>query len=304
MAEFDAEAARRYRVETDAYAKDLLRAVEREIAIAPVRRVLDGTYRRVIPASPYARGAMVRDIRGTYSLVDIEMGALPLADALGVLDPADPRVSEYLDVIEDLLDKGKIDDRFWTGFAGLVKYLFLDLIYLRRDEVQNFLRLWMNNYAAWVTVEGGLNEPSSLKQFKGDPAKKPDSGDLGSVGWFVEGFRNLLVMEDGQSLWLAKATPRAWLEQGKKISVKNAPTHFGTVAYEIISDADNGKITATVEMPTRKNPASVVLRLRHPKSAPMMSVTVNGKPWTEFNRDKETITLNGLTGQMTVTAKY
>jgi hypothetical protein len=143
---------------------------------------------------------------------------------------------------------------------------------------------------------------------------------LGSTGWFVESFRNLLVMEDGQSLWLARATPRAWLEQGKKISVKNAPTHFGTMAYEIVSDMDNGKINATIEMPSRKAPKEVVLRFRHPKAAPIKGVTVNGpstgstgspqagsgqgRPWTEFNKDKETITLKGLTGTVAVTVQY
>lgn len=136
------------------------------------------------------------------------------------------------------------------------------------------------------------------------PAKNPGSSDLGSFGWFVEGFRNLLVMEDAQSLWLARATPRAWLEQGKKIGVKNAPTYFGTVGYEIVSDADNGKINATIDMPARKAPKEVVLRFRHPKAAPLKSVTVNGKNWKDFNPEKETITLKGLTGTVTVTAKY
>ena len=89
-----------------------------------------------------------------------------------------------------------------------------------------------------------------------------------------------------------------------KISVKNAPTPFGAAAYEIVSDVDNGKINATIEMPTRKAPKEVILRFRHPKTAPIKGVTVNGKPWTEFNKDKETITLKGLTGQVTVTAQY
>jgi hypothetical protein len=40
----------------------------------------------------------------------------------------------------------------------------------------------------------------------------------------MENFRDMLVMENGQSLWLARATPRVWLEQGKKIAVKNACT--------------------------------------------------------------------------------
>ena len=84
-----------------------------------------------------------------------------------------------------------------------------------------------------------------------------DAPDNGTAGWFMENFRNLLVMEEGQSLWMARATPRVWLEQGKRIAVKNAPTYFGTLAYEIVSDVDNGKITATVEMPSRNPPKSV-----------------------------------------------
>ena len=87
--------------------------------------------------------------------------------------------------------------------------------------------------------------------------------------------------------------------------MKNAPTHFGTVAYEIVSDVDNGKINATVEMPSRNPPQrSRGLRLRHPKAAPIKSVTVNGKDWNDFNKDKETIELKGLTGTVAVTAKY
>ena len=121
---------------------------------------------------------------------------------------------------------------------------------------------------------------------------------------FLERFRLMLVMEDGDTLWLARATPRAWLEQGKKISVKNAPTDFGTLAYEIVSDADRGKIAATVQMPSRKPPQAVLLRLRHPQAAPMKSVTVNGRPWTDFDPAKEVIRLHGLHGTIQVEATY
>jgi hypothetical protein len=70
----------------------------------------------------------------------------------------------------------------------------------------------------------------------------------------------MLVMEIGDVLWLARATPRAWLEQGQRIAVKNSPTHFGTVAYQIVSDVDHGTLGATVELPARKAPASMPLR--------------------------------------------
>ena len=42
------------------------------------------------------------------------------------------------------------------------------------------------------------------------------SSDNGTAGWFLENFRNMLVMEEGQSLWVARATPRVWLQDGKK----------------------------------------------------------------------------------------
>jgi hypothetical protein len=114
----------------------------------------------------------------------------------------------------------------------------------------------------------------------------------------------MLLMEIGETLWLARATPRAWLEQGRKIIVKGAPTHFGTAAYEIVSDVDNGTINATVEIPSRKVPKTVLLRLRHPQAASINRVTVNGKAWTEFDRSKESIRLEGQRGKLEVAAFY
>jgi len=86
--------------------------------------------------------------------------------------------------------------------------------------------------------------------------------------------------------------------------VQNSPTHFGTLAYEIVSDADHGKIVATIEMPSRKAPQEVLLRLRHPKAAPMRSVTVNGKDSKEFDAARELVRLTGATGRVTVEVSY
>jgi len=121
---------------------------------------------------------------------------------------------------------------------------------------------------------------------------------------FLERFRQMLIMEDGNALWLARAAPRAWFEQGKKISLRNAPTYFGQLAYEIVSDVDHGMITAKIEMPSRNPPKSVLLRFRHPKSASMKSVTVNGAAWKGFDPEKEIIRLGGEQGKVIVTASY
>ena len=157
----------------------------------------------------------------------------------------------------------------------------------------------MNTYAAMVGANGKLWEHWHLGSFADCTA--PDNG---TAGWFMENFRNMLMMEDGRSLWIARGTPRVWLEQAKRISVRNAPTYFGILAYEIISDVDNGKITATIKIPSRKPPKSIIVRCRHPKSVPIKSVIVNDKPWNEFNKYKEVIELAGLTGNVSVTANY
>ncbi len=307
--------ARNYFNEAEAYRKDILRAVKREVARSPVRRLSNGTYCSFIPLAAYTGGMMLSvDLKAPQrSLEDLIMGALPLAEPFSAVDANDNTIISTLNVMDENIEynegNGNLKLRkskdslagtwFWNSYSGLPKASHNANIYLLQDDVPNFLRFWMNSYAAMVGADGRLWEWGHLGEYTN--CTSPDNG---TAGWFMENFRNLLVMEDGQSLWVARATPRVWLEQGKKIAVKNAPTYFGTFAYEIVSDVDNGKITATVEIPSRNPPKSVLLRFRHPKASPIKSVRVNGQPWTGFNRDKEVIELMGFIGKVTVTASY
>jgi hypothetical protein len=321
LAEFDADAGRKYHEEAEAFRKDLRRAVEREVALSPVRLERDGMYHTYIPRMAYARGMTGLELNAPqYPDCDRFIGALALAEPFSALDANDFRMVDTLDVMEEMgtsvdavrareesrkqkgLDPN--DALFWHCFVELPKASHNANIYLLQDDVPNFLRFWMNTSVAMVGADGRFWEHWNLGNYGN--CTDPDNG---TAGWFMENFRNLLVMEDGPSLWIARATPRAWLEQGKKIEVKNAPTYFGTTAYEIVSDVDNGKITAIIEMPNRNPPKSVFLRFRHPKALPIKSVTVNGQPWTQFNNDKELIeltgaTVTGATGKTTVTAAY
>jgi hypothetical protein len=316
LAEFDPQAAWKYRGEADAFQKDLRRAVDREAALAPVRLGRDGKFRSFIPRMADARGLTGPEL-GAPQFPDCDkfIGALPLAEPYAALDANDSRMVDTLNVMEELgtsasavrereearQKKGLPADEawFWHPFAILPKASHNANIYLLQDDVPNFLRFWMNAYAAMVGANGKLWEHWHLGSYP--DCNDPDNG---TAGWFLENFRNLLVMEDGPSLWVARATPRAWLEQGRKVAVRNAPTCFGALTYEIVSDADHGRITATVEIQSRHPPRSILLRFRHPQAAPIKSVQVNGKRWTRFNQDKEIIELVGLTGTATVTATY
>ncbi len=318
LAQIDPGEGARLSVEAESYRKDLKAAVERSIACSPVVRVRDGTYRSFIPFACYVRGfasgawswrrpGSGAHVGGLYW--DTIQGAEALINPAELLPVQDPRVQGMLDVLEDrlLMENPKVAERTpgfdpakdwfahaaWHYQPGLERHAN---IHLAADDPPNFLRSWLNQYAALIlpNVDYTFREHTT--------AGPPDK--IFEEAAFLERFRDMLVMEEGDWLWLARATPREWLEQGKKIKVEAAPTHFGTVAYEIVSSTNDGKIKAIVAMPSRGGQAGVLLRFRHPTAAPIKTVTVNGRPWQQFDKDKEVIRLVGLIGTVAVEAAY
>jgi hypothetical protein len=118
--------------------------------------------------------------------------------------------------------------------------------------------------------------------------------------------RWLLVFEDPQSetLWLGKAIPRKWLDDGKTIKVSDAPTRWGRVGFAISSHLKDNTIVAELHLPSAFS-AVTNLRLRSPEGTKLNSVTLNGKPWTHFNADNEEVTIPaGTSGTIHVIARY
>jgi hypothetical protein len=315
LALFEPAAGAQMAAEAEAYRRDLRAALDRSIALTPVVPVRDGTYRSFIPFAPYVRGFAAgawgwRRCQGHVGAIywDTVQSADPLVSPSGLLSPQDQRVQGHLDVLEDrlLLENTKVHSRTagfdpekhwfshasWQYQCGLERHAN---IHLAADDVPNFLRSMLNQYA--VDIVPG--EYTFREHTTGGPPDK-----IYEESCFLERFRQMLVMEEGPSLWLARATPRPWFEHGRRILVKNAPTHFGVAGFEIVSEVDNGSMTASVDLPSRNPPSTLWLRLRHPKAAPLRSVTVNGKPWKQFDPQREVIELNQITGKIAVTARY
>ena len=315
LALLDPREGARLAAEAESYRQDLLASVERSITLTPVVRVRDGTYHSFIPFAPYVRGFASgawgwRRCQGHVGAIywDTVQSADPLISPSGLLSPQDRRVQGHLDVLEDrlLLENPKVaartpgfdPARHWFSHASWQYQCGLERhanIHLAADDSPNFIRSMLNQYA--VDIVPG--EYTFREHTTGGPPDK-----IYEESCFLERLRNMLILEDGDSLWLARATPRAWLQAGQKILVKNAPTHFGVVAYEIVSHVDAGKIAAKVELPVRRSPKSVLLRLRHPQAAPIRSVQVNGEAWTAFDPGLEAVQLAGLKGKVEILATY
>jgi hypothetical protein len=105
----------------------------------------------------------------------------------------------------------------------------------------------------------------------------------------------MLVFEepDSEVLWLAKATPRNWLEDGKTIAVTNAPTRWGRLSFQLHSHLKESRIEAKLLLPPIPESAQIKLRLRAPDGHRLRAVIVNGKPWNQFDAEQETVTMPG-----------
>ena len=293
------------------YRADLLRAFRWTQSRSPVVPLADGTWTPNHPSLLECFGNIDEFYLGedgnrvwAYS---VELGGHHLA-ANRLLDPQSEEVGWIMDYMEDchFFRCGYVDYRAentrkdifnFGGFSKLQPYYSRNAeIYAMRDEVKPFLRSYFNAMATLLSAEN----LSFWEHFLNGGAWNKTH----ETGWFLCQTAMMFAMERGDELWLAPMTPSAWLADGKKIEVKNAPTRFGRVSYSIVSSAAHGHIDAEIQPPTRDAPKRLVLRVRHPDGKPMRAVTVDGKPHRDFDPRKECVVLQPTGRPMTVRVAY
>ena len=147
----------------------------------------------------------------------------------------------------------------------------------------------------WTAVEG-----AKIDGTLGGPYCTPSEVSIPTFTKWMLVFEN----PDEPVVWLAKATPRAWLEQGKAITVADAPTRFGNVGYELHSDIDHGRVSGVLDLPKGYR-AATKLRLRVPGGKVLRAVALDGAPWTDFSTEQEIVNLpSGRQGKISVEATY
>jgi hypothetical protein len=250
------------------------RAIERGFGIATMLSTLvqlrDHTWISYVPSEALTP----RRILEQWYVTDVDTGgvhllrlkALPLTGEM-----ADSLLNDHED---NLYLKG------W-GMANEPVYNQQATAYLLRDEPKLAIRAFYS-YMACAFSHSAL-EPVEHRWTHGQYFGPPSTDGA----WF-ELYRHMLIHEwDNHTLMLGQATPRKWLEDGKKIEIARAPTYYGKMSMVIESQASSDKIVATVDMPDRSRPETLLLRLRHPQAKPIRSATVNGQNWTDFDKQKE-----------------
>jgi hypothetical protein len=273
-------------------ARKLRTATAQAFAAAAVRSPLvqlrDHTWIPYVPSEAFT----YHRILDQWYPSDVDTGAVHLL-RLKALPAAGELADSLLNDHEDnLYLKG------W-GMANEPVYNQQGTAYLLRDDPKAAIRTFYSYMAS--AFSHSAFEPVEHRWTHGQYFGPPSTDGA----WF-ELFRNMLVREvDDHTLLLAQATPRKWLEDGKKIEVSKAPTYFGPVSLQMESQAHSGKILATVEFEGNNRPQLLLIRFRHPDEKPMRSITVDGQDWKDFDSSKEWVVIrNPSRSRYSVVAGY
>ncbi|MGO9272591.1 MAG: hypothetical protein ACLQOO_20550 [Terriglobia bacterium] len=186
------------------------------------------------------------------------------------LDAQDPMITSTLDRMARHCQEDEytffVTKKIWT-------YITADwaMCYLLRNDLPMFYRLF-NGYAAHASPTNAWIEEIFLNTHFG-------TGDMPhgwAAGQYVLLHRNALVYEDGKKLELCWGVQPDWLKDGAKLSVKQAPTLFGKVQFEL--QRSGSSLILDYKLTTASGQAAVdEVRLHIPPlGGQITSVRVNG----------------------------
>ena len=257
-------------------------------ARSPLVQLRDHTWIPYVPGEATSSGRLLDQ----WYPADVDTGPVHLV-RLNALSPQGD--------LADFLLSDHEDNLFLNGWgiADEPVYHQQSTAYLLRDDPKAAIRAFYSYMASAFShsVFEPVEHRWSQGQFFGPPST--------SGAWF-ELYRQMLIREmDDQSLLLAQATPRKWLEHGKKIEIKQAPTYFDNISLTIESRAGSGEILANIALHGRRRPRTLILRLRHPNEKQMRAVIVNGIKWKDFDPQREWVRIENPVGEKyTVIASY
>lgn len=251
--------------EADDFEKCLLSSIKKSIAECPVKKVGDGSYRRYLTWQVPSRGMNSRAVPWAPDPIyyESESGGINLRGYTG-----QTVADETLDMLEDDLFQHAGEDTsksphgkyvtprdasqyhveglsaeeedivYHGGYGCQCGYETHKKTYLERGDRKHYLRALFNSYTievaperGWVFWEGPNEAGAADKTFE--------------EAAFIEAVRDMLVFEDGDTLHLCRAIPEAWLGDGKRIEVKNAPVVGGKVSFSV--ESKGGKAAVKVE---------------------------------------------------------
>ncbi len=198
-------------------------------------------------------------------------GAITALYPARFLDARDPMMTSTLDRMARHCQEDEytffVTKKIWT-------YITADwaMCYLLRNDLPMFYRLF-NGYAAHASPTNAWIEEIFLNTHLG-------TGDMPhgwAAGQYVLLHRNSLVYVDGKKLELCWGVQPDWLKDGAKLSVKQAPTEFGKVQFELRRSESTLILDYNLTLAPGQAAAEEVRLHIPPLGGKITSVQVNGR---------------------------
>ncbi|MBQ6351966.1 MAG: hypothetical protein IJJ28_01695, partial [Lentisphaeria bacterium] len=277
LGECDPEYAARLAAEVEAYKCDLRASLEHSRKYAPVTPLADGTWTPALPSWPEYTGSVSYYAdggewfsHGTFMARSSIVG--PLAFALSDLyAPDDPMLTTALKCHQSPVtcENAALSQPYYARH---------DVAHLRRGEVKLFLKTFYNQFTALQDRQSYTfwEHYYQLSQHK-----------THEEAWFLMQCRWMLAYEEGETLELCRALPRAYLEPGRRVAVRGLVTHWGKLDLEIVGSRDAIDAHVAVE----RTPGRLALRLPHPEEKrPVRVAAGEGR----YDRETETVYFAGV----------
>jgi hypothetical protein len=279
----------RLKHEAELWRQDIRTSFFNSMAGSPVVPLGDGTWCPTVP--PWTETKTLRLLylypetfmsHGTFTVSDAMLGPLYLVFC-EVLDPKEQASGMMLDYHSEL---------FYQRNAAFSQpyYSRHNWLQIKLGLVKPFLKTYYSTFSALADRETytfweHLYEVSVHKTHE--------------EAWFLMETRWMLYLEDGNKLNLLSGIPRKWLEDGKKIEVKNVASYFGPLSFSVVSNVNKNYIEAEIECSSNRKPQEVTIRVPHPEGRKPVNV-IGGK----YDIPSETVIITPFNGKAYVKIEF
>lgn len=187
------------------------------------------------------------------------------------LAPDDPRVTATLRATQAKYQEGIMtyaDGRYLHHYLTIKNTLTEVIRGDQRQALDEFYALLLHTSAAQAGFEFAIR-PWGDRNF---------ADNLAPHGWFAAEYRtllrNMLVREEGTHLHLMSVLSPEWLGAGKTISIREAPTSFGTLSYMLEQPAAT---EAILHLQSRFSAAPQQIAVHIPFFMTLASASVDGR---------------------------
>ena len=192
-------------------------------------------------------------------------GLLAPVHTTGLLPADDELMTNTLNRAEKQLSPGGLPihtgwmaDGMWVAMA-LNDFAQVHLMRDESDQAVAYLYATLNHgtpFYSWCEERG---------QFPGSHQMSGDLQHLWTPIAVARYIRDMLVMEQGDTLHLARGIARGWLASGQAIGVEKASTHFGDLSYQIHYDAKRSRLIGEISVPNSTSRFDILLHTLLPE---------------------------------------